>query len=228
MPTCPPLAHTHTLTTGVVFSALPAPRPHPKPQSCYKQSFESRILSRHLPGAPAAARFCEGHMGKFSSMSHLLSTCYVPGPMQGTVHSKTNNPRSSDSCISLAHGNVEDLGSIPGEGNGHPLQYACLENSTDRGAWWATVHGVAKSRTWLSDFHFTSQSKEYRPKNEFRNFHQYRGYEQSFRVLKCPHCGDRVGIRFPRREKQLQTCMGVRDAGLTSSWLVGGEGKDES
>ena len=34
----------------------------------------------------------------------------------------------------------------PGEGNGHPLQYFCLENSMDRGAWWATVHGVAKSR----------------------------------------------------------------------------------
>ena len=32
-----------------------------------------------------------------------------------------------------------------GEGNGYPLQYSCLENSTDRGAWWATVHGVAKS-----------------------------------------------------------------------------------
>ena len=54
--------------------------------------------------------------------------------------------------------NVGDLGSIPGlgrspaEGNGNPLQYSCLENSMDGGAWWATVHGVAKSRTRLSDF----------------------------------------------------------------------------
>ena len=38
------------------------------------------------------------------------------------------------------------------EGNGNPLQYSCLENPMDGGAWWATVHGVAKSRTWLSDF----------------------------------------------------------------------------
>ena len=38
----------------------------------------------------------------------------------------------------------------PGEGNGNPLQYSCLENSIDRGAWWATVHGVTKSRTQLS------------------------------------------------------------------------------
>ena len=39
-----------------------------------------------------------------------------------------------------------------GEGNSYPLQYACLENSMDGGAWWATVHGVAKSWTRLSDF----------------------------------------------------------------------------
>ena len=47
--------------------------------------------------------------------------------------------------------NAEDPGSIPGSGpspgerNGYPLQYSCLENSMDRGAWWATVHGLAKS-----------------------------------------------------------------------------------
>ena len=57
--------------------------------------------------------------------------------------------------------NPGDLSSIPGlekspgEGNGNPLQYSCLENPTDGGAWWATVHGVAKSRTRLSDFTFT-------------------------------------------------------------------------
>ena len=42
-----------------------------------------------------------------------------------------------------------------GEGNGTPLQYSCLANSMDRGAWWAAVHGVARSRTPLSDFTFT-------------------------------------------------------------------------
>ena len=42
-----------------------------------------------------------------------------------------------------------------GEGNGTPLQYSCLENPMDGGPWWAAVHGVAKSRTWLSDFTFT-------------------------------------------------------------------------
>ena len=42
-----------------------------------------------------------------------------------------------------------------GEGNGNPLQYSCLENSMDGGAWWAAVHGVAKNQTPLSDFTFT-------------------------------------------------------------------------
>ena len=41
------------------------------------------------------------------------------------------------------------------EGNGTPLQYSCLENPMDGGAWWAAVHGVAKSQTRLSDFTFT-------------------------------------------------------------------------
>ena len=58
--------------------------------------------------------------------------------------------------------NAGDLGSIPGsgrfpaEGNDNPLQYSCLENPMDGGAWWATVHVVAKRRTRLSDFTFTS------------------------------------------------------------------------
>ena len=44
---------------------------------------------------------------------------------------------------------------LTGEGNGNPLQYTCLENPMDGGAWWAAVHGVAKSRTRLSDFTLT-------------------------------------------------------------------------
>ena len=49
-------------------------------------------------------------------------------------------------------GSIPGLGRFPGEGNGNPLQYYRLENPMDRGAWWATVHGVAKSWTRLSDF----------------------------------------------------------------------------
>ena len=68
-------------------------------------------------------------------------------------------PGGSDGKVSVC--NAGDLGSIPGlekspgEGNGSPLQYSCLENPMDGGAWWATVHGVAKSQTRLRDFTFT-------------------------------------------------------------------------
>ena len=48
---------------------------------------------------------------------------------------------------------IPGSGRSPGEGNGHPLQYSCLEKSTDRGAWQATVHGVANSWTRLSNLH---------------------------------------------------------------------------
>ena len=55
------------------------------------------------------------------------------------------------SCNAEDLGSIPGLGRYPGEGCGNPLQYSCLENSMDRGARWAIVHGVAKSRTRLSD-----------------------------------------------------------------------------
>ena len=65
-------------------------------------------------------------------------------------------PGDSDGKVSAC--NMGDLGSIPrlgrssGEGNGNPLYYPCLENPMDGVAWYATVHGVAKSQARLSDF----------------------------------------------------------------------------
>ena len=56
-------------------------------------------------------------------------------------------------CNAGDFGSIHGLGRSAGEENGNPLQYSCLENSLDRGAWWATVHGVAKNRTQLSNFH---------------------------------------------------------------------------
>ena len=67
-------------------------------------------------------------------------------------------PSGSDSKESACK--AGDLGLIPGsdispgEGNGNPSQYSCLENPMDGGAWQATVHGVAKSQTGLSNFPF--------------------------------------------------------------------------
>ena len=58
----------------------------------------------------------------------------------------------ASACNAGDLGSIPGLGRSPGEGNDNPLQYSCLENPMDRGAWWATVHGVAKSWTRLSGF----------------------------------------------------------------------------
>ena len=64
-------------------------------------------------------------------------------------------PGRSDSkesaCSAGELGSIPGLGRSPGGGHGNPLQYSCLENPMDRGAWWATVHGVAKCQTQLSN-----------------------------------------------------------------------------
>ena len=65
-------------------------------------------------------------------------------------------PGGSDGKASVCNagdsGLIPGLGRSAGEGNGSPLQYSCLENPMDGRAWWATVHGVAKSRTRLTNF----------------------------------------------------------------------------
>ena len=76
-----------------------------------------------------------------TSLSLSLSGLNIalPGFPGGSV--VKNLPASTE--VSL----ISWLGRPPGEGNGEPFQYSCLKNSMDRGAWWATVHGVTKSQT---------------------------------------------------------------------------------
>ena len=73
-------------------------------------------------------------------------------------------PGGSDSKASAHNvgdpGSIPGLGRSPGEGNGNPLQYG-VENSMDRGVWWSIVHGVAKSRTRLSEFTALSHEGKY-------------------------------------------------------------------
>ena len=71
------------------------------------------------------------------------------------------------------------------EGNGTPLQYSCLENPMDRGAWWAAVHGVAKSQTQLSDFTFTFQ---------FHALEKEMATHSSILAWRIPGMGDPGGL----------------------------------
>ena len=59
--------------------------------------------------------------------------------------------RKESACSEGDPGSTPGLGGSPGEGNGNPLQYSCLENPMDRGALWATVHGITKSWARLND-----------------------------------------------------------------------------
>ena len=72
---------------------------------------------------------------------------YIPFP--GGSEGKASTFNAGDLGLILGSGRS------PGEGNGNLLQYSCLENSMDEGAWYATVHGITKSRTRLNDFAFT-------------------------------------------------------------------------
>ena len=99
----------------------------------------------------------------FTSTSHH----FLP-PSITECHFKTNNFLFLKLCPSthncLIYFYLKDTSVGCGEGNGTPLQYSCLENPMDGGAWWAAVHGVAKSRTRLSHFtitfHFHALEKE--------------------------------------------------------------------
>ena len=74
-----------------------------------------------------------------------------------------------------------------GEGNGTPLQYSCLENPMDRGAWEASVHGVARSRTRLSDLTFTFH---------FHALEKEMATHSSVLAWKIPGTGSLVGCRL--------------------------------
>ena len=81
---------------------------------------------------------------RLSDFTSVLYTVGFPGGSAG----------KESGCNVGDVGLIAGLGRSPGEGKGYPLQYSCLENPMDGGAWWATVHGVTKSRTGLNDFTF--------------------------------------------------------------------------
>ena len=74
--------------------------------------------------------------------------------VKGWLDFSCGSASKESACNAGDPGLIPGLGRSPGEGNGNPLQYSCLENSMDGGAWWATVHGVIKSQTQLNDKHY--------------------------------------------------------------------------
>ena len=85
-------------------------------------------------------------------------------------------------------GDIRDTGWIPGSGrspgrgSGYPLQYSCLENPMDRGAWWATVHGVSKSQTWLKRLSMHTSKCALARRTALAKYHHCKSY------FAGPHC----------------------------------------
>ena len=86
--------------------------------------------------------------------------CYfqVSGERKLTPTCQATNP-PANAGDTRNSGSIPGLGGYPGVGNGNLLQYSCLENSMDRGAWWAIVHGVAKSWSQLRNWAYTHKSE---------------------------------------------------------------------
>ena len=95
-----------------------------------------------------------------SSKTNRCHPSVSMGFARGTSGKEKKNPPANAGDIKDT-GLILGLGRSPREGNGNPRQYSCLGNPKDRGAWQATVHGVAKSPTQLSDFTFTFFHKTY-------------------------------------------------------------------
>ena len=87
-------------------------------------------------------------------LSRVFSNCFAWIQLaQPSFPSDSDGEKSA--CNAGDPSSIPGSGRSPGEGNGNPLQYSCLENHLDRGAWQAAVHGVARSWTWLSSWTHT-------------------------------------------------------------------------
>ena len=137
--------------------------PHGTPTSTHSGHSHRLSCRPHFPvpmrPPPSPPGACHGGLQSGASLSSwIISTISTSSFLNRVIHENRVFPGGSDNKEFAYNagdlGLIPGLGRSPGEGNGDPLQYSCLENSMDGGAWWATVHGVAKSRTRLSDFTF--------------------------------------------------------------------------
>ena len=123
----------------------------------------------------------------------LLRTSRPMQPQRPFLGFRGGSDGKASACNAGNSGSIPGLGRSPGEGNGNPLQYSCLENSTDWGAWSATVHGVTKSWTWLGDFTFTFTLR----REEYIQVYSYRRISrQALDMFSQPWCLWKFNLRF--------------------------------
>ena len=161
-----PEGSTRTPPTGISLKAGRGRLLHRRLNS------DTNILARCL----ALSADSEGHVNKLR--------CWLQFEMAGLPRWLSGKEFTCQADV----GSIAGSARSPGEGNGNPLQYSCLENFTDRGAWWARVHGVAKSQAWLSNYTATNSS--------------HTGYVFCVFVCMCPLASDRGGGRERRRVRE--------------------------
>ena len=126
-------------TSLSLFTSLHWRRKWPLPQcSCLENPRDSRAWWAAVYGVAQSRT----RLKRLSSSHSSIPSLGFPG---GTV---VMSPPANTGDT----GSTSGSGRSPGVGNSNPLEYSCLENSMARRAWWATVHGVTKSQTWLSDW----------------------------------------------------------------------------
>ena len=135
-----PLKSLVTLSPALV-PKLPEP---PPPPPCSHQA-----LQRYNGKEGGVGRMASENLNANATMTSCATygkLCSVSQPLRAPLVAQMGV------CLQCGNlGSIPGSGSSPGEGNGNLLQYSCLENSVERGAWRASVHGVAKSQTRLGD-----------------------------------------------------------------------------
>ena len=96
---------------------------------------------------PGATTVTDSQQQGSESQRPISQSWHASPVSQGSLDLPGDSDGNEFVCNAGDPGSVPGSGRAPGEGKGNPLHYSCLENSMDRGAWWATVHGVSKSRT---------------------------------------------------------------------------------
>ena len=103
-----------------------------------------------IPGLGRSSGEESSYPLQYSGLENSLGSQRV-GHYWATLDFPSTSDGKASACSEGDLDLIPGLGRCPGEGDGYPLQYSCLESFMDRGAWQATVHTVAKSQTWLSD-----------------------------------------------------------------------------
>ena len=130
----------------------------PCPLQIHHSRSISNVTSYNKPSLQLEVMFSFSEFPKTRNIVVIIvANSYILFTMGLSLWDFVSDSDGKESACSAGDlGSIPGWGRCPGEGNGNPLQYSCLENFLDRATWWATVQRVAKSGTWLSNSHWVT------------------------------------------------------------------------